>query len=114
MAETIFSRIIRKEVPAQIVYEDERVVAFRDIHPQAPVHILIVPREPIATVNDLRPEHAELVGHMVLVARELAHREGVADRGYRLVLNCNPEGGQSVYHLHLHLLGGRPMGWPPG
>ncbi|MCS7081626.1 MAG: histidine triad nucleotide-binding protein [Bacteroidetes bacterium] len=114
MAETIFAKIVRKEVPAQIVYEDERVVAFRDIHPQAPTHILIVPREPIATLNDLKPDQAELVGHMVLVAQRLARQEGIAERGYRLVFNCNPEGGQSVYHLHLHLLGGRQMGWPPG
>jgi len=107
---TIFSKIISGEAPADIVYRDDRVICFRDISPQAPTHILIVPNEAIATVNDLTPEHADLVGHMVLVAKQLAAEEGIAERGYRLVVNVNPEGGQVVYHLHMHLIGGRPLG----
>jgi len=107
---TIFSRIIAGEVPADVVYRDERVTCFRDIAPKAPTHILIVPNREIPTVNDLREEDAELVGHMVLVAKRLAAEEGIAERGYRLVINCNPEGGQVVYHLHMHLIGGRPLG----
>jgi len=114
MSDTIFAKIARKEIPAQIVFEDEAIVAFRDVHPQAPTHILIIPRRAIATTNDLEEGDAELIGRMVLAAKKIAAAEGIAERGYRLVLNCNPEGGQSVYHLHLHLLGGRVMGWPPG
>lgn len=107
---TIFAKIIAGESPADIVFRDERVTCFRDIAPQAPTHILIVPNEPIPTVNDLTPQHADLMGHMVLVARQLAAEEGIAERGYRLVVNVNPEGGQVVYHLHMHLIGGRPLG----
>jgi histidine triad (HIT) family protein len=113
MADTIFSKIINGEIPADIVYEDGQVVAFRDVDPKAPVHILIVPREQIPTINDLTPEHALLVGHMVLTAKKLATDEGL-DTGYRLVMNCNEAGGQTVFHLHMHLLGGRNMKWPPG
>lgn len=107
---TIFAKIIAGEAPADIVYRDERVIAFRDINPAAPTHILIAPNKAIATVNDLTEEHAALVGHMVLVAKRLAAEEGIAERGYRLIVNCNAEGGQVVFHLHLHLLGGRPLG----
>jgi histidine triad (HIT) family protein len=114
MSETIFSKIIRKEIPADIVYEDDQVLAFRDIGPQAPTHILIIPKVEIATTNDIRPEQEGLVGHMVVVAATIARAEGVADRGYRLVFNCNADAGQAVYHIHLHLLGGRTLGWPPG
>lgn len=114
MSETIFSKIIRKEIPAAIVYEDERVLAFRDVAPQAPTHVLIIPKDPIPTVNDVTPEHEQLIGHMVTVAATIAHQEGVDQSGYRLVLNCNADAGQAVYHLHLHLLGGRKMAWPPG
>ncbi len=106
---TIFSRIIAGEAPADIVYRDERVTCFRDIAPKAPTHILIVPNREIPTVNDLTEDDAALVGHMVLVAKRLASEEGIAERGYRLVMNCNAEGGQVVYHMHLHLLGGRPL-----
>lgn len=111
---TIFEKIIAREIPAEIVYEDDNVVAFRDIDPQAPIHILIIPRKVIATSNDVGTEDEELVGHMVTTAARIARREGIADSGYRLVINCNKDGGQAVYHLHLHLLGGRPMKWPPG
>ncbi len=107
---TIFAKIIAGEAPADIVYRDERVIAFRDINPAAPTHILIVPNKAIATVNDLTEEDAALVGHMVLVAKRLAAEEGIAERGYRLIINCNEEGGQVVFHLHAHLLGGRPLG----
>lgn len=107
---TIFSKIIAGELPADIVYRDELVTAFRDIHPQAPTHILIVPNKEIATLNDLSAEDEQVAGRMLLVAKRLAEQEGVAEDGYRLLLNCNRHGGQEVYHLHLHLLGGRPLG----
>lgn len=110
----IFCRIVSRQLPADIVFEDEQLLAFRDIAPQAPKHILIIPKRHIESVNDLRPEDAELAGRMVLLARDLANREGFDRRGYRLVMNCNHDGGQSVYHLHLHLLGGRIFRWPPG
>ncbi|MEW6764804.1 MAG: histidine triad nucleotide-binding protein [Pseudomonadota bacterium] len=114
MAETIFSKIIRKEIPANIVYEDDEVLAFRDINPQAPTHILIIPKKPIATLNDIQPVDAPLIGKLYLVAKQLADEMGFAEDGYRTVFNCNRHGGQEVYHLHLHLLGGRQMTWPPG
>ncbi|MGC1953517.1 MAG: histidine triad nucleotide-binding protein [Gammaproteobacteria bacterium] len=107
---TIFSKIIRGEVPADIVYQDDRVTCFRDINPAAPVHLLIVPNKEIATVNDLGEEDERLAGHMLLVAKELAEREGIAQSGYRLIINCNRDGGQEVHHLHVHLLGGHRMG----
>jgi histidine triad (HIT) family protein len=107
---TIFAKIIAGEAPADIVYRDEQVTCFRDIVPKAPTHILIVPNREIATVNDLMPDDAQLVGHMMLVAKRLAAQEGIAERGYRLVVNCNREGGQVVYHLHMHLIGGRSLG----
>lgn len=107
---TIFERIVRREAPAEIVYQDELVTAFRDVAPQAPTHILIVPNKVIPTVNDLTPEDERVAGRLLLVARELAAQEGIAEDGYRLLVNCNRHGGQQVYHLHLHLLGGRPLG----
>jgi len=114
MTETLFGKIAAGEIPADIVYEDEDVLAFRDIGPQAPVHVLVIPRKPIPTINDLGPQDAELVGKLFLAAKKIAAAEGIAEAGYRTVINCNAAGGQSVYHLHLHLLGGRPMQWPPG
>lgn len=113
MGKTIFSKIIAGEIPADIVHEDDLVVAFRDVSPQAPVHILIVPREVIPGVDFLEERHRELVGHMLLTAKKLAHSEKL-DEGYRLVINSGEKGGQTVDHLHLHLLGGRSMQWPPG
>lgn len=110
----LFCRIAAGEIPAKLVYEDDDVVAFRDINPQAPTHILIIPRRHIASVNDLEAGDAELVGRLYLVARELAERDGIAQSGYRLVLNTGPGAGQTVDHIHLHLLGGRPLHWPPG
>jgi len=114
MPDCIFCRIAAHELPAVIEYDDDQILAFRDIHPQAPVHILIIPRRHVATTNDLHPADAELTGKMILVAGELARRLELAAPGYRLIFNCNRDGGQAVYHLHLHLLGGRTLGWPPG
>ena len=107
---TLFERIITGELPAALVHRDERVIAFRDIRPLAPTHILIVPNKPIPTANDIGDEDEALVGHMMIVARDLARNEGIAANGYRLIINCNAHGGQEVYHLHLHLIGGRPLG----
>ena len=114
MTETLFTRIRDREIEADFVHEDDEIMAIRDINPQAPVHILIIPREPIPTVNDLTEEHEGLVGRMFRVARQVAEQEGIAEDGYRLVVNTNPQGGQDIYHIHLHLLGGRRMTWPPG
>jgi histidine triad (HIT) family protein len=107
---TLFEKIISGELPATIVFRDERVTAFLDIHPAAPVHILIVPNKAIATVNDIADSDEALVGHLFIVARDLARQYGIAAEGYRLIINCNSHGGQEVYHLHMHLLGGRPLG----
>lgn len=108
--ETIFSKIIRREVPSDIVYQDEQVTAFRDINPQAPVHILIVPNKLIPTANDVTAEDEQLLGHMFVVAKQIAAQEGIAESGYRLLVNCNRDAGQEIYHLHMHLLGGRRLG----
>jgi histidine triad (HIT) family protein len=113
LADNIFLKIVEKKIPARIVHEDERCVAFHDVNPQAPVHVLIVPRKEIRTHADLRPEDEALLGHVHLVAARLAEQLGLTD-GYRLVLNCKEGAGQTVPHLHLHLLGGRPFTWPPG
>ena len=114
MADTIFSKIINREIPADIVYEDDEILAFNDINPQAPVHILIIPKKPVPTLNDLSEKDSDLMGKIILVAKKLAADKGIADDGYRLVFNCNSGGGQEVYHIHCHLLGGRQMLWPPG
>ncbi len=107
---TIFAKIIAGEIPADIVYQDELVTAFRDVNPQAPTHILIVPNKEIGTVNDLSAEDEQVAGRLLLVAKKLAAQEGIAEDGYRLMINCNAHGGQEVFHLHMHLLGGRPLG----
>jgi len=107
--ETIFSRIVRREVPADVLYQDELVTAFRDINPQAPVHVLIVPNESIPTAADVKPEHEAALGRMFTVAAKVAAQEGL-EKGYRLIVNCKEHGGQEVYHLHMHLLGGRRLG----
>jgi len=114
MTKTLFTQIRDREIEADIVYEDEDIMAFRDINPQAPLHVLVVPKEPIPTVNDLEPGHAELVGRLFLVARDLATEQGYSEEGYRLVVNTNAGAGQTVFHLHLHLLAGRRFTWPPG
>ena len=112
---TIFSKIINKEIPAEIVFESENILAFKDINPQAPVHILIIPKTEIPKVTDLNgKEHAALLGDMIDAANKLAKENGIDESGFRLVFNCGDNGGQEVYHLHLHLLGGRQMKWPPG
>jgi histidine triad (HIT) family protein len=108
--ETIFSKIIRREIPADILYQDELVTAFRDISPQAPSHLLIVPNKLIPTANDVSPEDEAALGRLFTVAAKIAAQEGIAQDGYRLIINCNRHGGQEVYHLHMHLLGGRPLG----
>ena len=112
----IFCKIIKGEIPADVVYRDEEMVAFRDIRPQAPVHLLIIPTRHVETVLDLTPdtEGAGLVGKMILLANELARKEGIDEKGFRLVMNCRQHGGQEVFHIHLHLLGGRALFWPPG
>lgn len=114
MSETIFSKIIRKEIPAEIVYENETVLAFKDINPQAPIHILVIPKIEIAKVTDLTKEHTELIGDLFEAANIIVKKMGITEKGFRLVLNCGNDGGQEVYHLHMHLLGGRKMNWPPG
>ncbi len=114
MADCIFCKIAAKKIPAKIAYEDADLLAFHDINPQAPVHIQIIPREHIARVSELSAESAALMSTLVLAANRLAKEFSISEEGYRLVVNCNAGAGQSVYHLHLHLLGGRPMRWPPG
>ncbi|MFT3928880.1 MAG: histidine triad nucleotide-binding protein [Spongiibacteraceae bacterium] len=114
MSDCLFCKIAAKQIPAKVIYEDEKVIAFRDINPQAPVHVLVIPKQHISTVNEMQEEHAPLVGHMVFTGQRLAQAEGIAEDGYRLVMNCNEDGGQTVFHIHLHLLGGRSMRWPPG
>lgn len=114
MTDCLFCKIAQGEIPATKVYEDEEVIAFRDLNPQAPTHLLIIPRRHIATLNDLQDGDAPLVGKMFMVAKQLAHAEGFSEQGYRTVFNCNRAGGQEVFHIHLHLLGGRQMRWPPG
>jgi histidine triad (HIT) family protein len=114
MSDDLFLKIINREIPADIVYETNEILAFRDINPQAPVHVLIIPKERIPTMNDLQAQHESLVGKLFQAAAEIAREEGISDDGYRVVMNCNEAGGQMVYHIHLHLLGGRQMSWPPG
>ena len=114
MSDCLFCKIAAKEIPAKIVFEDSHVLAFHDIQPKAPVHIQVIPKTHVARVSELTEKESGLMGRMVLAANRLAQELGVAEPGYRLVVNCNAAAGQSVYHLHLHLLGGRPMGWPPG
>jgi histidine triad (HIT) family protein len=113
MSETIFSKIIRREIPADIVYEDDLTLAFRDIHPQAPVHILIIPKQVIVSIDEATDLDAAVLGHLLLTVKRVATQEGL-DRGYRIVINTGEDGGQTVFHLHLHLLGKRAMTWPPG
>jgi histidine triad (HIT) family protein len=114
MSDCLFCRIVKREIPASIVYEDDRLVAFNDINPQAATHILVVPKRHIATLNDLGPADDQLLGEVVRRAAALARERGIADSGYRTVFNTNREAGQTVFHIHLHLLGGRSMKWPPG
>ncbi len=114
MAECLFCQIVDKKIPAEIVFESNKLLAFKDVDPQAPVHILIIPKEHITTTNDLSNKHKELIGDILLTAKRLASDYDIAKDGYRTLFNCNKNGGQAVYHIHLHLLGGRQMKWPPG
>jgi len=110
----LFCKIAQQQIPANIIYQDEQIVAFRDISPQAPVHALVIPRRHITTLNDLQPADADLLGQMILTAQRIAAQDNIAESGFRLAMNCNRDGGQTVYHIHLHVLGGRAMHWPPG
>lgn len=114
MSDCLFCKMVAGEIQPDVVFEDDEVLAFRDVNPQAPVHVLVIPRSHIATTNDLDADNAHLLGKLYLAAKKIAANEGIAGSGYRTVINCNAGAGQSVYHIHLHLLGGRPMGWPPG
>ena len=114
MSKTLFEKIIAREVPATIVYEDERVLAFRDIKPQAPTHVLLIPKKPIPRVGEAKPEDQDVLGYLLLKAGEVASQLGLAQSGYRLVFNNGRDGGEAVPHLHCHILGGRQLGWPPG
>jgi len=114
MSETIFDKIISGEIQSDIVYEDSEVLAFRDISPQAPTHILIIPKNNIPTINDLEEKDSNLIGKLVLTAKKIAEQEKISESGYRLVFNCNEHAGQTVFHVHLHLIGGRKLDWPPG
>ncbi len=114
MADAIFAKIIRREVPADIVYEDDAVLAFRDVAPQAPTHIVLIPKKPIVNLLDAQPGDTLLLGQLMAAAVPIARTLGLAETGFRVVVNVGPDGGQSVDHLHLHLLGGRPLSWPPG
>lgn len=114
MVDCVFCKVINQEIPAKIIYEDEFVAAFDDISPKAPLHKLVVPKQHIPTLNDLTTENAHLVAKMVMAAKTIAQEAGIAEEGYRIIMNCQEGGGQSVFHIHLHLLGGRVMNWPPG
>ena len=110
----LFCKILSGEIPAELVYESETAVAFRDVNPQAPMHVLVIPRKHISTINDIGEDDQEVVGSLFTAAKEIAAQDGIAEDGYRAVMNCNEGAGQSVFHIHLHVLGGRPMAWPPG
>ncbi len=114
MTDCLFCKIVKGDIPTDKIFEDDKVLAFNDINAQAPTHILIIPKKHIATMNDIEDEDINIVGRLMIVAANIAKEQGFADAGYRTVMNCNQEGGQAVYHIHLHLLGGRQMTWPPG
>lgn len=114
MSKTIFQKIADREIPADIIYEDDQCLAFRDVSPKAPTHVLVIPREPIPSLEHLTHNNAALLGHLWLVIRDVARQVGVSEGGYRVVVNCGNDGGQTVDHLHFHILGGRQMDWPPG
>ena len=114
MTDDLFLKIIERDIPADIVYEDDDVLAFRDINPQAPLHVLVIPKKHIRTLNDVSGEDQTLLGKLLIVARNIARDEGFAEEGYRVVMNCNRDAGQTVFHIHVHLLAGRSLSWPPG
>ena len=111
---TLFEKIIARQIPADVVHEDDQVIAFRDIHPQAPVHIIIIPKRPIPRIGEARSDDAAVLGHLMLAAASVAKAAGLAETGFRLVINNGPDGGETVPHLHCHVLGGRSLAWPPG
>ena len=110
----LFCKVLNGDIPADIIYESDSAIAFRDINPQAPTHVLVIPRKHVATINDLSEEDQEIIGSLYLAAKDIARDEGISDEGYRAVMNCNEGAGQSVFHIHLHVLGGRALSWPPG
>ena len=114
MSDCLFCKILDGEIPCDKVYENEHVIAFRDVNPQAPTHVLVIPRKHISTVNDLTEDDKNIVGEMMLAAQQVAKQDGIEDVGYRLIMNCNEGAGQTVFHIHLHVLGGRALNWPPG
>ena len=114
MDDCLFCKIIAGDIPSDIVFKNERLIAFKDINPAAPIHILIIPKIHLSTLNDLQTEHTELMGELIYTASQIAKQVGIAEDGYRIGFNCNEDGGQTVFHIHLHLLGGRKFGWPPG
>jgi histidine triad (HIT) family protein len=114
MEDCLFCKIVNKKIPSELIFEDERIVAFNDINPQAPIHILIIPKEHFASLNDVPEEKADILGHILARARQIAQNIGIQESGYRIVLNTERDSGQEVYHIHFHLLGGRRMTWPPG
>jgi histidine triad (HIT) family protein len=114
MTDCLFCKFVTGEIQPNVVYEDDEVLAFRDVNPQAPTHVLVIPKRHISSLNDLQTDDADLVGKLYLAAQKVAQDEGIAEPGYRTLINCNAEAGQTVFHIHLHLLGGRPMNWPPG
>ena len=113
-SDCLFCKILAGEIPADLVYESETAVAFRDINPKAPTHVLVIPRKHISTINDIEPDDQEIIGSLYTAAKEIAAQAGIADDGYRAVMNCNEDAGQSVFHIHLHVMGGRVLAWPPG
>lgn len=114
MSDCLFCKMVQGEIKPTVVVETDRVLAFRDIKPQAPTHVLVIPKQHLASLNELTEQHTDLMGELYQVAQQVAAQEGITERGYRTVINCGPEGGQDIYHLHLHVLGGRQMHWPPG
>jgi len=110
----VFCKIVRRDIDAKVVFEDNKVLAFDDIKPQSPVHVIVIPKYHIDTLSDISDDHINLVGKLILTAKKIAKERHIEESGYRIVLNCNRDGGQEIFHLHLHLLGGRPLGWPPG
>ncbi|MFN3478760.1 MAG: histidine triad nucleotide-binding protein [Thermodesulfovibrionales bacterium] len=114
MNDCIFCKIVEKKIPSRVIYEDDISMAFEDINPQAPVHVLIIPKKHIPTLLDIKEEDSGLIAHLIKIANYISKEKGISERGFRLVTNCNPESGQTVYHIHIHLLGGRRMHWPPG
>ena len=114
MSDCLFCKFVRKEIPTRVVFEDDSCLAFEDINPKAPVHVLVIPKKHVVSINEMTPDDETLLGHLAFVARQIAHDKKVHDSGYRTVINTGPDAGQSVFHVHLHLLGGRTMAWPPG